>query len=139
MASRVEEVMTVAPMVVQTAAPVVDAAAIMREGDVGALVVLEEGRVAGIITDRDIVVRVVAEGRLPAKTTVGEVCSRDVASVESSEPVAEAVRLMRERNLRRLPVVEEGLPVGIVSLGDLAVEQQPESALADISAADPNR
>ena len=79
MASRVEEVMTVAPMVVQTGAPVVDAAGIMREGDVGALVVLEEGRVAGIITDRDIVVRVVAEGRVPAGTTVGEVCSRDVA------------------------------------------------------------
>ena len=131
--------MTVAPMVVQATAPVADAAAIMREGDVGAVVVLENGEVGGVITDRDIAVRVVAEGRDAAETSVGEVCSHDITSVESSQPVEEAVRLMRERNLRRLPVVEEGLPVGIVSLGDLAVELDPESALADVSAADPNR
>ena len=139
MANKVGDVMTVAPMVVQATAPVVDAAAIMREGDVGAVVVLEDGGVGGVITDRDIAVRVVAEGRDAAEVTVGEVCSRDIASVESRQPVDEAVRLMRERNLRRLPVVEEGLPVGIVSLGDLAVELDPESALADVSAADPNR
>ena len=139
MARTIEEVMTVAPMTVPATAPVVDAARIMREGDVGAVVVLEEGRVAGVITDRDIAVRVVAEGRDAAETTVGEVCSRDITSVESRQPAEEAVRLMRERNLRRLPVVEEGLPVGIVSLGDLAVELDPESALADVSAADPNR
>lgn len=139
MADRVEDVMTVAPMTVQATAPVVDAAGIMREGDVGAVVVLEDGRVGGIITDRDVAVRVVAESRDPTETTVAEVCSRDIASVESRQPVKDAVRLMRERGLRRLPVVEEGLPVGIVSLGDLAVEHDPESALADVSAADPNR
>ena len=139
MARRVEEVMTVAPMTVQARAPVVDAARIMREADVGAVIVLEEGAVAGIVTDRDIAVRAVGEGRDPAQTTIGEICSHDLATVESSQPVEEAVRLMRERSLRRLPVVEQGRPVGIVSLGDLAVERDPDSALADISAADPNR
>ena len=139
MARTVEEVMTVAPMVVQASAPVADAARIMREADVGAVIVLEEGGVSGIVTDRDIAVRAVGEGRDPARTTVGEVCSRDLATVESSRPVEDAIGLMRERGLRRLPVVEEGRPVGIVSLGDLAVERDPESALADISAADPNR
>ena len=139
MARTIEEVMTVAPMTVPTTAPVVDAARIMREGDVGAVIVLADGGVAGLVTDRDIAIRAVAEARDPAETTVGEVCSRDLTTVESSAPVEQAARLMRERNLRRLPVVEEGLPVGIVSLGDLAVELDPESALADVSAADPNR
>ena len=139
MARRIEEVMTVAPMTVPTTAPVVDAARIMREGDVGAVIVHADGGVAGLVTDRDIAIRAVAEARDPAETTVGEVCSRELTTVESSASVEDAARVMRERNLRRLPVVEEGKPVGIVSLGDLAVEREPDSALADISAADPNR
>jgi len=72
-------------------------------------------------------------------TTVGEVASGDPTAIESDAPVDEAVRLMRERALRRLPVVERGEPVGIVTLGDLAVERDPDSALADVSASDPNR
>jgi CBS domain-containing protein len=135
----IADVMTVAPMTVRPDATLVDAARIMREGDVGAIIVLDDAEVCGLVTDRDLVVRGIAEGRDPSSTQVSEVSSRDLTTVESSWPVEEAVRLMRERNFRRLPVVEEGKPVGIVSLGDLAVEREPESALADISAAAPNR
>jgi CBS domain-containing protein len=135
----IADVMTVAPMTVPPDATLVDAARVMREGDVGAVIVLDDAEVRGLVTDRDLVIRGIAEGRDPSSTQVSEVSSRDLTTVESSGLVEEAVRLMRERNLRRLPVVEEGKPVGIVSLGDLAVEREPDSALADISAAAPNR
>ena len=139
MARSVEEVMTVAPMTVRSDNTVVDAARIMREGDVGAVIVLDGGGIYGIVTDRDVALRAVAEGRDPSRTRVGDICSRDLTTVDSKQSVDEAVRLMREKDVRRLPVVEEGKPVGIVSIGDLAVERDPDSALADISAADPNR
>ncbi len=139
MATSVEEVMTVAPMTVQATMSVTDAARIMREADVGAVIVLEDADVVGVVTDRDVAVRAVAEGRDPAATPVVEVASTDPTTVDSSQGVDEAVRLMREHGLRRLPVLEKGLPVGILSLGDVAVEKDPDSALADISAQDPNR
>ena len=138
MARTVGDVMTVAPMTIASERPFADAARIMRDADIGGLIVLADGGVAGIVTDRDIVVRGVAEGRDPATTRVIDVCTRDVATVRSDQDLAEAVRSMRERDVRRLPVVEDGQPVGILSLGDLAVERDPDSALADISAADPN-
>jgi CBS domain-containing protein len=84
-------------------------------------------------------VRAVAEGLDPTATPVTEVCTKDPTSISADASVDEAVGLMRERALRRLPVVEGGQPVGIVALGDLAVERDPDSALADISASDPNR
>ena len=139
MARRVADVMTVAPMTIAARNSVADAARIMREGDVGAVIVLDDGGVAGIVTDRDVAIRAVAEGRDPAGTPVAEIASPGIASVRSDQTVEDALRLMREHDVRRLPVVEDGQPVGIVSLGDLAVERDPDSALADISAADPNR
>ncbi len=111
----------------------------MRDGDVGAIVVLDGGDLHGIVTDRDVAIRLVAEGRDPATTTVGDIASRDPTAIEADRSEEEALALMRERALRRLPVVEDGQPVGILSLGDLAVEREPDSALADISASDPNR
>ncbi len=131
--------MTVAPITVEAGATVRDAAHAMRDADVGGLLVLEGGELYGVVTDRDIVVRAVAEGLDPAVTVVSEVCSKSPTAIESGAPVDEAVRLMREQALRRLPVVENGQPVGIVALGDLAVERDSDSALADISASDPNR
>ena len=140
MARTVGDVMTVAPMTIPAKGTVADAARLMREGDVGALVVQDEGgAVAGIVTDRDIVVRAVAEGRDPAEVAVGEIATRDVESVTSGDDLESAIRVMRERKFRRVPVVEDGQPVGILSIGDLAVERDSDSALAEISAADPNR
>ena len=139
MARTIADVMTASPRTVDPGTPLVEAARAMRDADVGALIVVEGEQVGGVVTDRDIVVRAIAEGSDPSSAQVSDVCSRDVTTVESSEPVEQAVKLMRDRDIRRLPVVEGGRPVGIVSLGDLAVERDPDSALADISAADPNR
>lgn len=139
MARAVSEIMTVAPETVEASAPARDAARAMRDGDLGAIVVLDGGELYGIVTDRDVAIRLVAEDRDPVTTTVGDIASRDPTAIESDRPDQDAVALMRERALRRLPVVEAGQPVGIVSLGDLAVERDSDSALADISASDPNR
>ena len=80
----------------------------------------------------------IASGKDPATTRLDEICSKDVTTVSSDMPVEEAVRLMRDRAVRRLPMVDGDRPVGVVSLGDLAVERDPTSALADISEAPPN-
>ena len=111
----------------------------MRDNAIGAVVVVEESRPRGILTDRDIVIRAIAVDRDPATTTLGEICSKDVVAVGAEDDVDQAARLMRERKIRRLPVVDGGTVVGIVSLGDLAREADPGSALAEISAAPPDR
>jgi CBS domain-containing protein len=139
MARTVGEIMTIAPATVAPDDAARDAARVMRDQDVGAVLVLEGEELRGVVTDRDIAVRLVAEGRDPAGTPVREIATSDPTAVASDRPVEDAVRLMRGRALRRLPVTEHGRPVGIVSLGDLAVERDSDSALADISASDPNR
>jgi len=138
MARTVKEIMTRDPRTVNADDPVVEAARIMRDDDIGDVIVLEDGRVGGIVTDRDIVVRGVADGRDPGSTRVSDVCTSGVEAVEPSASVDDALRKMRESDIRRLPVVEGDRPVGIISLGDLAVERDPDSTLADISAASPD-
>jgi CBS domain-containing protein len=139
MARTVEEIMTHDPRTVDAGAALVDAAREMRDGDVGDVIVTEGGQVTGILTDRDIVIRAVAEGRDPGSVSVRDVATGDVRALEPSQSIDEAVRTMREHDIRRLPVVDGGRPVGIVSLGDLAVERDPDSALADISTGAPDR
>ena len=118
--------------------PVIEAARIMRDGDIGDVIVVEDGSVAGIVTDRDIAVRGVAEGRDLGSTPVRELCTSRVATIEPGASVDDALRKMREADIRRLPVVDGDRPIGILSLGDLAVEREPDSVLADISAASPD-
>jgi signal-transduction protein with cAMP-binding, CBS, and nucleotidyltransferase domain len=138
-AQTIQEVMTPHPMALSAAMSVGDAARAMRERDVGDVIVIDdENALCGIVTDRDIVVRAVADDRNPSEVRLGDICSRDLSTVEVSASVKDAVKLMRDRALRRLPVVEDGRPVGIVSLGDLAIERDPQSTLADISAAPSN-
>jgi CBS domain-containing protein len=139
MAQRVEEIMTTNPRTVQVDDTVRDAAAVMRDNDIGDVIVVEDGQVTGILTDRDIVVRAVAEGRDADSTAVSEICTTGIQAIERDANVDDALRMMREHDIRRLPVVKNGRPVGIVSLGDLAVEREPESTLADISAAAPDQ
>jgi CBS domain-containing protein len=134
----IRDVMTARPKTLSSGASLLEAAQAMRQQDIGDVVVLEDGRLCGILTDRDIVVRALAEGRDPSRTTVGDICSKDLATITPDTSVGEAVRLMRERAIRRLPVEEGGHVVGVVSLGDLAVDVDRRSALADISAAPPN-
>ncbi len=134
----VRDVMTPLPRVVDMSASVMDAAEIMRDADIGDVVVLEGRRLYGILTDRDIVVRVLAERSDPATVRVGQVCSRELTTILPTASVGDAVRLIREKAIRRLPVVEEGEVVGIVSMGDIAVARDRKSALGEVSAAPPN-
>ena len=136
---KIREVMTLDPLTVEATATVAEAALAMKGADVGPIpVIREDGSLCGLLTDRDITIRVVAEGLDPKSTTVDEVATVDPTSVTPDDTFDEAVRLMREHAVRRLPVVENGKPVGIVSLGDLARAREPDSVLADISAASPN-
>jgi CBS domain-containing protein len=139
MAQYLREIMTQRPVTLETKDTLTAAARTMRDGNIGDIVVIESGQVQGILTDRDIVVRALAEGRDPARTSVGDICSRELMTLAPTDTVEDAVKIMRDKAIRRLPVVEAGRPVGIVSLGDLAVERDPESALGGISAAPPNR
>ena len=134
----VQDMMTPDPITLPKTASLVDAAQKMREAGIGDVVVLDDGAVCGIVTDRDIVVRGIAEGRDPRSTTLAEICSRELTTLSPDDQIGTAARLMREHAVRRLPVVKRGRPVGILTIGDLAVQQDPESALADVSAAPPN-
>jgi CBS domain-containing protein len=135
----IRDLMTPNLCAIPRSASLQDAAQLMRKNDIGNVIVLENDRLFGILTDRDIVVRGLAEKSDPGTVPVGEICSRDLTTIEPTASVEQAERLMREKALRRLPVVDEsGDVVGIVSIGDVAVERDPRSALADISAAPPN-
>jgi CBS domain-containing protein len=133
MAQSIREVMTSDPRTVSASATLEDAAREMGRDDIGAVLVEDNGSLAGILTDRDIVVRAIAERKDPSSTKVGDVASRDVASLTPDQTVEEAIKIVREQNVRRIPVVQDGRPAGIVSIGDLAIERDTESALADIS------
>jgi CBS domain-containing protein len=135
----VRDIMTAEPRALAPGASAMEAAQVMRDNDIGDVVVLEEERLYGIVTDRDIVVRVLAEQSDPSAVRLADICSRDVTTIAPDASVGEAVRLIREKSIRRLPVVEDdGQVVGIVSLGDIAVARDRKSALGDISAATPN-
>jgi CBS domain-containing protein len=133
----VKEAMTTKPVALPASSTVLDAARQMRDLDIGDVLVVEAGRLAGIVTDRDLVVRALAEGSDPT-STVGEIVSADVVCITPDDSAEDAIRLMRERALRRVPVVENGTPIGIVTLGDLAGERDPHSVLGEISNAPPN-
>jgi CBS domain-containing protein len=138
--AQVRDVMTPAPETVSLGTPLTAAARLMADQDIGDVIVIEPEteRVAGIITDRDIAIRAVAEGRNPDSTTVEEIFSRDLAAVSPADPIDRVLELMEDLKVRRLPVVEADRAVGIVSLGDLAVGTNVGSALAEISAAAPD-
>lgn len=135
----VRDVMTAEPLSLEATASVRDAAVAMRGAEIGDVIVLEDERsVCGIVTDRDLVVRALAEDMDPKSTTLGDICSQDLTTVAPDATIDAAVDLMREKAIRRLPVIEDGRAVGIVSIGDLATQRDPTSALADISAAPAN-
>ncbi|MFY9776231.1 MAG: CBS domain-containing protein [Trebonia sp.] len=138
MAQKVREIMTSAPVALRPSQPLTEAGRAMRDQGVGSVLVVDNGQLKGLVTDRDIVVRAVADGRDPGKTTIAEVCSPDLVTAAPDDDADTAVRRMREHGVRRVPVVQDGRPVGVLSLGDLAIERDERSALADISAEAPN-
>jgi CBS domain-containing protein len=129
--------MTPAPTTVDVSDSVQVAARAMATEDVGAVIVQSESKVVGIVTDRDLVVRGLAEG-LGLDATIKQVASEQLVTVGPSDPVETAVEVMRSAAVRRVPVMDGDVAVGIVSIGDLAVERDPSSALADISEEKPN-
>ena len=137
MAQTVRDVMSTDLVTCPSSAPLSDAAGYMRDRDIGDVLVVDDGSIRGIVTDRDIVVRCVADGADVKTAKVGDVCSANLTTVTADATIEEAARIMRDNALRRLPVVDRGMPVGIVTLGDLAVQADPRSALGGISAARP--
>lgn len=137
MSRRVREVMKSDPITFDTEASIRDVAKTMRDRDIGAVLVTQNGNLQGIVTDRDIVIRALAEGRTEAK--VGEIASaKEIVSVKPDDDVDTARDCMRDKAVRRIPVVENGKAIGILSIGDLAIEKEPRSVLGQLSAAPPN-
>jgi CBS domain-containing protein len=135
----VREVMSGAPETVTPETTLADAAKVMERADIGDVLVVDgTGQLRGIVTDRDIAIRAVAEGRDPNTTTVGEIMTPTVETISSAATVQEAIQTMRRHDIRRLPVVDGGSPIGVVSLGDLAMSPGSQSVLADLSTAPPN-
>jgi CBS domain-containing protein len=138
MAQSIRDVMTQNPECVSGDTPVADAAKLMRDKDFGGVLCMDGDQVSGFLTDRDIAVRVVAEGKDPNSITVRDVATTDLHTLSPDDTVEDAIELVRKHNVRRVPVVEGAKPVGIVSIGDLALERDERSALADLSGAAPN-
>lgn len=141
MAQSVREVMTENPTVLPVNASVQDAAVRMRDQNIGDIIIEKNGALYGMVTDRDIVIRVIAEGKDARTTDLESICSRDLVTLAPEDSVKDASRVMEEHAVRRLPVVEggsNGKVIGIVSLGDIAIEKKPKSALGKISAAGAN-
>jgi CBS domain-containing protein len=137
MDAKVRDVMTPGPIGVDYYQSIREAARTMREWGVGAVLVVNDQSLHGLVTDRDLVVRAVAEAKGPDEP-VGPLSSGNLIGVEADADAREAARLMQEHAVRRLPVIEDGQVAGIVSLGDLAVQDDPGSALAMVSMATAN-
>lgn len=129
--------MTTRPVALEDSASVVEAARAMRDGDFGSIIVLKghAGSVCGVVTDRDIAIRVVSEGVDPRVVRLADFCEGEVTTVGPDK----VVELMPDKAIRRVPVVEDGRLVGVVSLGDPAQQMDEGDALTDISSAPPNR
>jgi CBS domain-containing protein len=139
MAQSIREIMTKDPVTLSQNSTIIEAARAMREADAGPILVTDDGdRLYGIVTDRDIVVRAIAEGQDPNSTKLSDIATRGLNTLSPDDSVADAIRLMRDNDIRRVPIVEGDRPVGIVSIGDLAIERDEHSVLADISSEPPN-
>ena len=137
MAESIRELMTTNPRSLESGSNVMEAARLMRDEDVGIVPVVDGEKLIGTVTDRDIAIRVVAEGKSPESTTVGEIASRELVTIDPQQELDEALRLMARHQVRRLPVVEEdGKLVGIVAQADIArsaSDEQTGDLVEDIS------
>lgn len=129
--------MTPEPIGVHYDQSIADAARVMRDVGVGAVLVVRGTDLAGVVTDRDLVVRGVAAGRRPADP-VGPLCTADLIGVSEDDDTSDAEATIRRNAVRRLPVIDDGQVGGMISLGDLAMAHTPNSALAALSKAAPN-
>ena len=134
MDTKVRDIMTPDPVGVYYEQTVAEAARVMRDAGVGAVLVVSGESLSGMVTDRDLVIRGLAAGAGP-DSPVGPLCSEKLVGVDANADLADAERLIREHAVRRLPVIDSGQIVGMVSLGDLAASAEPESPLAAVSRA----
>ncbi len=137
MDKKVRDIMTPDPVGVYYDQTISDTARVMRDAGVGAVLVVNGESLSGVVTDRDLVIRGIAGGAGP-ESPVGPLCSAKLVGVDAAADAAEAERLMRENAVRRLPVIDNGQIVGIVSMGDLAVSAGGDSPLAAVSKAQAN-
>jgi CBS domain-containing protein len=136
MGKSIRDVMSTSPCAIDADKPVAYAAKMMKEEDVGLAPIVEGDRLVGTLTDRDIVVRVVAEGKDPQTVTAREVASTDLVTIDPQQDLDEALQLMASKQVRRLPVVEEGRLVGVLAQADVAreaKEKQTGQLVEDIS------
>ena len=128
---RCREIMTSNVRTATRDMPLRDVALIMRDGDMGSVPVVEDGKLVGIVTDRDIVVRSIADGK-DASSPVGEAMTTEIFSVGPDDFVFEAIRLMGDRQVRRVPVVDaDGKLAGIIAMADIALEMEDEREIAE--------
>ena len=135
---KVREIMSPAPVCMAPGESVSAAARAMKQHGVGTVLLLTDGRLSGLVTDRDITVRVLAENRDPATTRIGDICSSELVVLDPDDDLVQAARLVRDRAVRRIPVLRDGTPVGVVSVGDLALEKEAASVLSGVSSAPPD-
>jgi CBS domain-containing protein len=129
MSTLVRHVMAVEPKTARPDMNAFDAAALMQSYDVGVIPIVDDGGFVGLVTDRDLVLRVLAARKEPHETRLGDIVTKDPVTVTPDESVADARRLMAEHRVRRLPVCKAGELVGIVSIGDVAVAHPTPRAL----------
>jgi len=123
---QVRELMTKSPRTVRPDDTAVDAARLMRDEDAGIAPIAEDDRLVGVVTDRDIAIRIVAEAKDPGSTKVTEIASQNLVTIDPQQDLDEALRLMAKHQVRRLPVVEEdGKLVGILAQADVAKHAEP--------------
>jgi CBS domain-containing protein len=139
MAQKIRDVMTKEVVKLPKSATVADAARRMRDSHIGAIVLEDGGRIVGLVTDRDVAIRGVAEGRDPSAMPLSDIASPDVVTLSPDDEIDRAVQVMRHHCVRRLPVVERDKVVGILSLGDVAMHPDSGSVLGHISSSPPNR
>ncbi len=130
--------MSPAPICMAATESVAAAAKAMKRHGIGNVLVLADGELSGLVTDRDITIRVLADGGDPQTTRIGDICSAELVLLGPDDDVERAAALVRDRAVRRIPVVQDGVPVGMVSIGDLALQRDARSALSGASAAPPN-
>jgi CBS domain-containing protein len=135
--TQLREVMSGPVITVDPDASAADAARLMRDQDTGDVVIVSDDRIHGILTDRDLAVRLVAEA-LDPNVSVSEVCTADPITVDVEDSIEQASQTMGEYSVRRLPVTEGSRVVGFISLGDLTQYLDTDDTLADISQAAPN-
>ncbi|HEY8431579.1 MAG TPA: CBS domain-containing protein [Sandaracinaceae bacterium] len=138
MTQLVRDAMTEGPVTMRHDATVREAARRMKRANIGDVIVMRDRKAYGILTDRDIVVRCLAEAGEPTEMRIGDICSTGLVTVRPNDSLASAEALMRRRAVRRLVVEDHGVPVGILTLADLERVRHPDSPMADIAAAPPS-